>query len=158
MAGLRSSTVRAGLPIRRRTYPLSIGSAACRLLRKSAPQQSLWTAWTSLVRPTSPTGQSQHQKRTCDVLRRPDIFTCYRQVAALLSELLPISGAQNAGTVRNRTLRVGEKVVPQCPIETARPPTAPADGPVVVGLDGGYVRSRHRPERHFEVVAGKVID
>src|SRR3954447_6321275 len=23
---------------------------------------------------------------------------------------------------------------------------------------GGYVRSRHRPERHFEVVAGKVID
>src|SRR3954464_13944516 len=25
-------------------------------------------------------------------------------------------------------------------------------------LDGGYVRSRHRPERHFEVVAGKVID
>src|SRR4051812_41960187 len=43
-------------------------------------------------------------------------------------------------------------------IETARPPTAPADGPVVVGLDGGYVRNRHRPERHFEVVAGKVID
>src|SRR5215204_4564261 len=29
---------------------------------------------------------------------------------------------------------------------------------VVVGLDGGYVRSRHRPERHFEVVAGKVIN
>jgi len=30
--------------------------------------------------------------------------------------------------------------------------------PVVVGLDGGYVRSRHRrDERHFEVVAGKVI-
>src|SRR4051794_9846425 len=34
----------------------------------------------------------------------------------------------------------------------------PWDGPVVVGLDGGYVRSRHRPERHFEVVAGKVTD
>src|SRR3954447_10701153 len=31
--------------------------------------------------------------------------------------------------------------------------------PVVVGLDGGYVRSRHQQEeRHFEVVAGKVID
>jgi len=29
----------------------------------------------------------------------------------------------------------------------------------VVGLDGGYVRSRHpRPERNFEVVAGKVLD
>jgi hypothetical protein len=31
--------------------------------------------------------------------------------------------------------------------------------PVVIGLDGGYVRSRHRQdERHFEVIAGKVID
>jgi hypothetical protein len=30
---------------------------------------------------------------------------------------------------------------------------------VVVGLDGGYVRSRHGGEgRHFEVIAGKVID
>jgi hypothetical protein len=29
----------------------------------------------------------------------------------------------------------------------------------VVGLDGGYVRSRHRQdERHFEVIAGKVFD
>src|SRR4051812_43393106 len=82
----------------------------------------------------------------------------FGKVASLLSELLPISGAQNAGTVRNRTLRVGQEVVPQRPIDPARPPTAPADGPVVVGLDGGYVRSRHRPERHFEVVAGKVID
>ena len=35
----------------------------------------------------------------------------FGKVAALLSELLPICGAQNAGTVRNRTLRVGEDVV-----------------------------------------------
>src|SRR3954471_24214745 len=40
-------------------------------------------------------------------------------VAALLSELLPISGAQNAGTVRNRTLRVGQEVVRQHPIDIA---------------------------------------
>jgi len=34
-----------------------------------------------------------------------------------------------------------------------------ATGPVVVGLDAGYVRSWHpQQERHFEVVAGKVID
>src|SRR3954465_15420493 len=82
----------------------------------------------------------------------------FGKVAALLSELLPISGAQNAGTVRNRTLRVGQEVVPQRPIDPAQPPAAPAAGPVVVGPDGGYVRSRHRPERHFEVIAGKVID
>ena len=81
----------------------------------------------------------------------------FGKVAALLSELLPISGAQNAGTVRNRTLRVGQDVVPQHPTKAAELPAAPAAGPVVIGLDGGYVRSRHRPERHFEVVAGKVI-
>jgi len=84
----------------------------------------------------------------------------FGKVAALLSELLPIAGAQNAGTVRNRTLRVGEDVVQSHATETVKRPVAvQATGPVVVGLDGGYVRSRHpQQERHFEVVAGKVID
>jgi len=82
----------------------------------------------------------------------------FGKVAAFLSELLPMGGAQNAGTVRNRTLRVGTEIVQEHIIETAQQPTAQAAGPVVVGLDGGYVRSRHRrEERHFEVVAGKVI-
>ncbi|MGI4944535.1 MAG: ISKra4 family transposase [Janthinobacterium lividum] len=83
----------------------------------------------------------------------------FGQVAALLSELLPISGAQNAGTVRNRTLRVGEAVVQPHAAKTAESTATPPAAPVVVGLDGGYVRSRHRQGgRHFEVVAGKVID
>ena len=78
----------------------------------------------------------------------------FAKVADLLSELLPISGARNAGTVRNRTMRVGEAVVRPHVATTAEPAA-----PVVVGLDGGYVRSRHRrDERHFEVIAGKVID
>jgi hypothetical protein len=78
----------------------------------------------------------------------------FGKVADLLSELLPISGARNAGTVRNRTMRVGEAVVRPHVATTAEPAA-----PVVVGLDGGYVRSRHRrDERHFEVIAGKVID
>ena len=68
-----------------------------------------------------------------------------------------MSGAQNTGTVRNRTRRVGTEIVQEHLVETAQQPTAQAAGPVVVGLDGGYVRSRHRQEeRHFEVVAGKV--
>jgi hypothetical protein len=83
----------------------------------------------------------------------------FGKVAVLLSELLPITGAQNAGTVRNRTLRVGEKVACRHVTETAQRTTTSPGGPVVVGLDGGYVRSRHRQEeRHFEVIAGKVID
>ncbi len=82
----------------------------------------------------------------------------FGKVVAFLSELLPMSGAQNTGTVRNRTLRVGTEIVQEHLVETAQQPAAQAAGIVVVGLDGGYVRSRYRQEeRHFEVVAGKVI-
>jgi hypothetical protein len=68
----------------------------------------------------------------------------FGKVAARLSELRPINGAQNAGTVRNRTLRVGEDVVQRHATKTAKPTTTQPSEPVVVGLDGGYVRSRHR--------------
>jgi hypothetical protein len=82
----------------------------------------------------------------------------FGKAAALLSELLPISGVQHASTVRNRTLRAGKEVVQAQAAETANPPTPPASGPVVVGLDGSYVRNRHRTEgRRFEVIAGKFI-
>ena len=83
----------------------------------------------------------------------------FGKVADLLSELLPVSGAPNAGTVRNRTMRVGEAIVRPDVTTTTTPLTARPAEPVVVGLDGGYVRSRQRQdERHFEVIAGKVID
>jgi hypothetical protein len=82
----------------------------------------------------------------------------FGKAAALLSELLPISGAQHASTVRNRTLRVGTEIVPAQAAARANEPAPPASGPVVVGLDGGYLRHRHRAEgRRFEVIAGKVI-
>jgi hypothetical protein len=43
-------------------------------------------------------------------------------------------------------------------VKSAKPPTAQLAEPVVIGLDGGYVRNRHRQdERHFEVIAGKVV-
>lgn len=82
----------------------------------------------------------------------------FARVADLLSELLPIGGAANASTVRNRTMRVGETVAKFTPADA---PTLESDAvtpAVIVGLDGGYVRSRHRrPEHNFEVIAGKVI-
>src|SRR5690349_22497255 len=70
----------------------------------------------------------------------------FGKVAVLLSELLPLSGAQHASTVRNRTLRIGTQVVQAHAAETTSQPAAPASGPIVIGLDGGYVRSRHRAE------------
>jgi hypothetical protein len=83
----------------------------------------------------------------------------FGKVADLLSELLPISGVPNAGTVRNRTMRAGEAVVQPHAAKTAEAAAAQPAKSVVIGLDGGYVRSRHRrDERYFEVIAGKVID
>ena len=84
----------------------------------------------------------------------------FGKVAALLSELLPICGAQNAGhgaeqDVAGRRRRCAAASPPRRQSQT----TAQAAEPVVVGFDGGYVRSRYRhEERHFEVIAGKVID
>jgi hypothetical protein len=54
---------------------------------------------------------------------------------------------------------VGEIVLRPHAVETAKQAETQPARPVVVGLDGGYVRSRHRQdERHFEVIAGKLID
>ena len=47
------------------------------------------------------------------VTARYEALALFGKVAVLLCELPPISRAQNAGTVRNRTLRVGEHVVRQ---------------------------------------------
>jgi hypothetical protein len=93
------------------------------------------------------------------VTARYTAWAPFGKVAVLLSELMPINGAQNAGTIRNRTQRVGEKVAHQHATEMATQTATPPGGAVVIGLDGGHVRSRHRQEeRHFEVIAGKVID
>ena len=83
----------------------------------------------------------------------------FARVADLLSELLPVSGAANAGTVRNRAMRVGETIAGLTPADAPSLEPDAITPTVVVGLDGGYVRSRHRrPERNFEVIAGRVID
>ena len=83
----------------------------------------------------------------------------FGKAANILSELLPISGTQHASTVRSRTLRVGRAIVQATHAAKATSqPVVPTSGPVVVGLDGGYLRHRHRGKgRRFEVIAGKMI-
>jgi hypothetical protein len=78
---------------------------------------------------------------------------------AKIAELLPVGGAVNAGTVRNRTRRVGERIARLRPAGGADPEIDAVTPAAVIGLDGGYLRSRHRrPERNFEVIAGKVLN
>jgi hypothetical protein len=82
----------------------------------------------------------------------------FRKVTDFLGELLPLSAQATASTVRNRTMKVGRRLEKSAELLA----TAASGGhcqQLVVGFDGGYVRNRHqRPERNFEVVAGKALD
>jgi hypothetical protein len=83
----------------------------------------------------------------------------FARAAGLLAELLPVGGAINASTVRNRTHRGGRQIARLPPVGVPFPEPDATTSAVVIGLDGGYLRSRHRrPERNFEVIAGKVLD
>jgi hypothetical protein len=83
----------------------------------------------------------------------------FARAADMLAELLPVGGTINAGTVRNRTHRVGRQIARLPPVGVPFPEPDAATPAVVIGLDGGYLRSRHRrPERNFEVIAGKVLN
>ena len=88
----------------------------------------------------------------------------------LLRDVLPVGTTLNAETVRNHLQRVatrmegalgGERTswIEDCPPDPARLPLP--EGPVVVGIDGGYVRARERGRAHrdtnFEVVVGQSI-
>ena len=76
----------------------------------------------------------------------------------LLKDVLPIDRA-NASTVRRHL----NKVAARAEAELGREPACPSQGnsrfgaaePVVVGIDGGYVRNWYAKKRRFEVVVGK---
>jgi hypothetical protein len=82
----------------------------------------------------------------------------FRKVTDFLGELLPLSTQTTASTIRNRTMKVGRRLEKSAELLA----TATSGGSckqLVVGFDGGYIRNRHqRPERNFEVVAGKALD
>src|SRR3954470_2503264 len=77
-AGSRSSTVRCGSPTMSRTERWLTRSVRPEPLRKSASQQAYGRRGRALL--AHPAHRPSAPERTCDVLRRPDIFTCYRQV------------------------------------------------------------------------------
>jgi hypothetical protein len=80
----------------------------------------------------------------------------FGKVAEFLNEVLPSTAATNAVTVRNRTRRVGGRLLRDeaKPAETTRPTPSKT---LVIGLDGGYVKSRQPFERNFEITAGKLM-
>jgi hypothetical protein len=93
----------------------------------------------------------------------------YGLSSKLLQELLPIEGEINATSIRNNLHSLGKRLESELPEEAGilfegcqrdwdRLPRP--DLPLVVGMDGGYVRFYNRKTKtagHFQVIAGKSI-
>ena len=88
----------------------------------------------------------------------------YEKVADLLKEVLPVSESTNHETVRDHLQAVAERMEeelgeerPADPVKPEEDPKLPLpDGPMTVGIDGGYVRATHK-EGFFEVIAGRIV-
>ncbi len=88
----------------------------------------------------------------------------YEKVADLLKEVLPVSGSTNHEMVREHLQAVAERIEAELGEERQPDPVKPEvdpelhlpDGPMTVGLDGGYVRAAHK-EGCFEVIAGRSV-
>jgi len=86
-------------------------------------------------------------------------------VARLLEDVLPVAYTQNGMTIRNHVLETAERIETDLGEEKpvffdgseqdweAKPLP---DGPMTVGIDGGFVRAAHK-EGFFEVIAGKSV-
>jgi hypothetical protein len=89
----------------------------------------------------------------------------FEKVVDLLKEVLPVAEATNSQTVREHLHAVAERIEEELGEE--RPPRDFAsveaiaelplpDGPMTVGIDGGYVRTTHK-QGNFEVIAGRSV-
>lgn len=90
----------------------------------------------------------------------------YGVTADLLKEVLPIDTKSNAATIRNHLHKIAARseadlgdecisFIDGCPAQWKQLPVP--EGPIVVGIDGGFVRDRDDRKNHFEVVVGKSV-
>ena len=89
----------------------------------------------------------------------------FERVADLLKEVLPVGDSTNHETVREHLQGVAERMEAELGEERQCDPFQPRkeeeeqplpDGPITVGMDGGYVRAAHQ-EGWFEVIAGRSV-
>ena len=89
----------------------------------------------------------------------------YGLTTELLQEVLPMDSPLHASTIREHVCSVAQRLedemgeeqwsfIEGCQRDWNQLP--PPDGPLTVGIDGGYIRGRNK-EGHFEVVAGKSL-
>ncbi len=92
-------------------------------------------------------------------------FVSYSLTAQPLTDFLPMDDRLHDQTVRNHTLAVAQRCEAELGEEQwtfihgcqADWDCLPPDGPITVGIDGGYVRDWQEKQRHFEVITGKSL-
>jgi hypothetical protein len=84
--------------------------------------------------------------------------------AGLLKDVLPVDARTNAATIRNHLHKVAlrqelgderPRFLEGVPSDGKELPVP--EGPIVVGLDGAYLRSWHDKQKKFEVIVGKSV-
>jgi hypothetical protein len=89
----------------------------------------------------------------------------YDRTAQLLEDTLPMDAPVHASTIREHVCSVAQRLenelgeeqwsfIEGCQRDWNQLPQP--DGPLTVGIDGGYIRGRNK-EGHFEVIAGKSL-
>ena len=89
----------------------------------------------------------------------------YDMTAQLLEDTLPMDAPLHASTIREHVCSVAQRLenelgeeqwsfIDSCQRDWNQLPQP--DGPLTVGIDGGYIRGRNK-EGHFEVIAGKSL-
>ena len=90
----------------------------------------------------------------------------YDLTAGLLKDVLPVDTRTNAATIRNHLHKVALRQEAELGDERPRIVEGdPAggkelpmpDGPIVVGIDGAYLRNWHDKGKKFEVIVGKSV-
>jgi hypothetical protein len=93
-------------------------------------------------------------------------LVAYDVTVNLLKDVLPIGDTVNAETVRNHLHKMAARAeaelgeeracfIDGCPATWKTLPHP--EGPIVVGIDGGFVRSSEDKKNHFQVVVGKSV-
>ena len=90
----------------------------------------------------------------------------YGMTVKMLEDVLPMSEPLQPVTIRNHVLKLAERLedelgeeqgvyIKGCPRDWGDLPIP--DGPLTVGIDGGYVKAQGMEQNVFEVIAGKSI-
>lgn len=87
----------------------------------------------------------------------------YEMTTRLLKDVLPVGNSLNASTVRNHLCQVAQRLDAETESHSGFLSGCPRDWgnlprpgkPLVVDIDGGYVRDRDDKKRNFEIIAGK---